>query len=159
MATATQRTQETTEEMSKDVERFAQNLAPSFEAMMKANAQAGQIWMEQLNNISNELITFTNNRLSHDMEVMQRLSNCRDPFQAMQIQSECLQTASKQYIEETGKIAEMATEASMNCFKQMDQGLRDATRNVERSSKSDGSSSSGGSGSSSGSSSGSTKAA
>lgn len=142
MATGTQRTQAASETMGKTMEAFTKNMAPNVESMMKANAQVGQMWMEQWNNISRELMNFANTRLTHDMEVMQQLTSCRDPFQAMQLQSECLQKASKQYMDEAGKIADMASEASVNCFKQMDEGLREATGNSESSGPS---SSSGGS--------------
>lgn len=136
MATATSRTQAAADEtMSKAINTFTQNMAPNLESLMNANAEAGRVWMDHWNNINQELVDFANTRLSHNMEVIQQMSSCRDPFQVMQLQTECFQTASKQYMDEIGKLADMATEAGVNCFKQLDEGLRTAAERTEGRSK------------------------
>lgn len=126
MATKTQ-TFPASEMMNKMFEGFTNGFGQNFDGVVKANTQAGQLWMENCQKIGRELVDFYNTRWSSDVEAMRKLAECKDPFQAMQLQADCMQTAMKQYMDEAAKITDMATDASVNCFKQVDEGVRQAT--------------------------------
>lgn len=102
------------------------SFAPNIDTLMRANAEAGRIWMDNYNKMSREFMDFVSDRWNRDVEAMRRLSECRDPFQAFQVQADCMQTAMKQYMEEYAKLADMATDASVSAVKSLDEGVRTA---------------------------------
>ena len=114
--------------MEKTAENFPtlMNFGPNVDTLVKANAQAGRIWMESYNKIGRELMDFVSERWNRDVETMRRLSECRDPFQAFQVQADCMQTAMKQYMEEYAKLADMATDANVSAVQSLDEGMRNA---------------------------------
>ncbi|WP_161958822.1 phasin family protein [Ferruginivarius sediminum] len=133
MATQSQEKTPSAAAFNKMFEGFGDDFGTNFDSLMKANAKAGQVWMEQCSKISRELMEFTNNRWSKDVEAFRELSECRDPFQAFQVQANCVQSAMKQYIDEAAKLTDMATDASVSCFKSIDEGVRSATSSGEES--------------------------
>jgi len=112
---------------NKAFEMFTRNFGTNMDSMMKANAQAGQVWMENCSKIGRELMDFANDRWSQDVEAFRKLSECRDPFQAFQVQAECVQQMMRQYMDEAAKLTDMATDAGVSCFKSIDEGVREAT--------------------------------
>lgn len=126
MATQSQDPATASATMSKAFESLTSGFGMNFDSLMKANAQAGQVWMENCSKISRELMDFVNNRWTKDLEAAQKLGECRDPFQAFQIQADTFQTAVKQYIDEAAKLTDMTTDAGVSCFKSIDKGVREA---------------------------------
>lgn len=127
MATQSQEPAAASTTMSKAFESLTSGFGVNFDSLMKANAQASQVWMENCSKISRELMDFMNTRWTNDLEAARKLGECRDPFQAFQIQADTLQTAMKQYIDEAAKLTDMTTDAGVSCFKSIDEGVREAT--------------------------------
>lgn len=127
MATQTDEKNPSAAAINKAFESFGNGFGTNMDSLMKANAQAGQVWMENCSRISRELMDFANSRWTKDMEAFRELSECRDPFQAFQIQANTVQTAMKQYMDEAAKLTDMATDAGVSCFKSIDEGVRSAT--------------------------------
>lgn len=127
MATQSEEKNPSAAAMNKAFESFGNGFGTNFDSLMKANAQAGQAWMESCSRISRELMDFANSRWSRDLEAFRELSECRDPFQAFQVQANTVQTAMKQYMDEAAKLTDMATDAGVSCFKSLDEGVRSAS--------------------------------
>lgn len=125
------------EAVNKAMEAFTANFGTNFDSIMRANAQAGQLWMENCSKIGRELMNFANDRWSKDLEAFKKLSECRDPFQAFQLQADCMQTMMRQYMDEAAKVTDMATDAGVSCFKSLDEGVRTAANGGKGASKSD----------------------
>jgi hypothetical protein len=121
-------TAKTIESGSPNVDEIANGIAGNVDHIMKANAQASQALLENWSKIGQELMTFANSRWGCDMDAVRELSECRDPFKAFQIQTNAFQTMMTQYMDEAAKIANMATDASVSCFRSLDNGLREASQ-------------------------------
>ena len=98
------------------------------ETLMKANTQAAQIWLEGWLKLVSETTNFTVKRWGLDAEFLERLGGCKTPIEVMEIQTEFMQRAMKEYIEEATKLGDMETEAVVSGIKAMDQGVQKATK-------------------------------
>jgi len=53
-------------------------------------------------------------RWKQDLDLVERLRRCRGPLQLLQLQQAFLQKAIVDYVKETGRIADMETEAGVS---------------------------------------------
>lgn len=125
MASKTQASS-STQEINKAFDALTGGFGTGFDSVMKANAQASKTWMENWQKVTKEFWDYCNTRWRTDLETMRELSECKDPIQAMQLQASAVQNGLKQNMDEAAKLADMASDASVNCFKQIDEGLRQA---------------------------------
>lgn len=105
---------------------FDAGLGTSMSGMMKANVEAGQAWIENCSAVGRELAAFATRRWTEDADAFCRLCGCTSPLQAFEIQVESAQRAINQYMEETARLADMATKAGTSCIGTIDRGVRSA---------------------------------
>ena len=98
------------------------------ETLMKANAQAAQVWLEGWFKLVNETADFTTKRWGLDADFMEKLATCRTPVDVMQLQAEFMQRAMQDYIKETSKLVDMETDAAVSGINAIDQGVKKAKK-------------------------------
>lgn len=116
------------EAMTAPFEAVAQGMNGQFGYMMKANADAGRQWLEGVNRISSELMTFSSNRLQHDMQAVQKLAECKNPNDAVKLQTECWSECVRDYMQEAQRLCELASDASSNYLSSLDGGGHSETK-------------------------------
>ena len=98
------------------------------ETLMKANTQAAQVWLEGWLKLVSETTDFTVKRWGLDAEFLKRLGSCKTPVEVMELQTEFMQRAMKEYIEEATKLGDMETDAAVSGIKAIDQGVQKAAK-------------------------------
>lgn len=71
----------------------------------------GGDWMQRMNALGSEMMHFMAERMQRDIELQQKLLQCRDPKEFQKLQAEFMQNAIDRYTEETGKLMEMTAKA------------------------------------------------
>ncbi|MEO1457878.1 MAG: phasin family protein [Pseudomonadota bacterium] len=84
-----------------DVQPFFEASRASFAAM----ADAQQRIMRRAMALGEEMMRFTEKRLTHDRETLSALAHCRTPKDAIALYGQFLDRAGKDYSEEAGKFA------------------------------------------------------
>src|SRR5262245_5827588 len=82
-------------------------------ALVDAFTQASQSYMSRFSEFNEEILGFAAGRLQRASEVGESLMKCKDLTDAIRIQQDWLRQTSEQYIQEAGKLFEMATKAAM----------------------------------------------
>lgn len=85
------------------------NLANLQGPTLDAFTQAGQAYFNGLAAINQEMASFMQTRLRHDMELGESLARCRSLADATKVQSEWLKQATDDYAAETRKLVEMSS--------------------------------------------------
>ena len=101
------------------------------ERFSRANAQAGQRWVEGMARWSKALGDFAVERVHQDMETLRKLGSCRTPEEMLEAHMNFAQTAAQQYMEETSKLLDLATRTCVDCMKPLDEAAK--TTNEEMS--------------------------
>ena len=101
--------------------------AQGFESLVNANAKAAEIWLDSWTRLAGESAGFLGRRWKQDLVLMERIMACRTPLELLQVQSEFLQKALVDYMHETGRLADMETEAGVSELNALDEGARKAT--------------------------------
>ena len=91
------------------------------ERFSQANAQASERWAEGMALWAKELGDFALERLSRDMETLRHLGSCRTAEEVVETHVKFAQTAAQQYMEETGKLLDLATRTCVDCIKPLDE--------------------------------------
>lgn len=82
-------------------------------AFVDAFTQATQTYMSRFSELNEEIFGFAAGRLQRASEIGESLMKCRDITDALRIQQDWLRQASEQYVQEAGKLFEMATKAAI----------------------------------------------
>ena len=109
--------------------------AQGFESLLQANAKAAEIWLESWGRLADESAGFLNKRWKQDLDLMERIWACKTPLELLQLQSEFMQRTLVDYMKETGKLADMETEAGVSEIEALDKGAREAGEPTKPSSK------------------------
>ena len=78
-------------------------------AGLGALAWMGTWWMEQIEDMGAEWLTFLAHRVSEDVRIQHRILRCTTPAEIQQIQAEFLLKAFEDYAAENGKLMEMGS--------------------------------------------------
>jgi len=97
-----------------------------FEGLVQANAKAAEIWLESWGKLAGESAGFLSRRWRQDMDLMERILACKTPVELLQVQSEFLQRTLVDYMQETGKLADMETAAGVSEIEALDRGVKQA---------------------------------
>lgn len=95
---------------------------------MEANTQAAQVWLEGWLKLVSETTNFTVKRWGLDADFLKRLGSCQTPVEVMELQTEFMQRAMKEYIEEATKLGDMETDAAVSGIKALDRGVQKASK-------------------------------
>ena len=106
-----------------------------FQSLLQANARAAEIWLESWTRLADESSGFLSRRWKQDLDLMERIMGCKSPLELLQVQSEFMQRALVDYMKETGKVADMETEAGVSEMEALDEGAREASEPARSSSK------------------------
>lgn len=104
----------------------------AFESLLQANAKAAEIWLESWARLAGESASFASRRWKQDLDLLERLRGCKTPLELLQVQSAFVQKALVDYMRETGKIADLETEAGVSEIEVLDTGARKACGSAER---------------------------
>ncbi|GAB4355814.1 MAG: hypothetical protein Kow00114_06410 [Kiloniellaceae bacterium] len=112
----------------------AQGLEKSFESLVQANAKAAEIWLQSWTKLADESAGFLSKRWKQDLDLVEKICACRTPLELLQVQSEFMQRALVDYMRETGKLADMETDAGVAEMEALDEGAREACKPAKPSS-------------------------
>lgn len=104
----------------------AQGLEKSFESLVQANAQAAEIWLQSWTRLADESAGFLSKRWKQDLDLVEKICACKSPLELLQVQSEFMQKALIDYMRETGKLADMETDAGVAEMEALDEGALEA---------------------------------
>jgi len=71
----------------------------------------GTAWLESINEMSAEVLSFVADRVKEDVKTQHRMMHCKNVSELQHIQAEFIQKAIDQYQAETGKLVEMSTKS------------------------------------------------
>lgn len=93
-----------------------------FDALMKANEAV----LRGLTTLNQEVMAFGSTRLRENVERTSCLSACASAEEAFQVNSEFLQSATREYLDEAGKLLQLTEEMNRECWAP----IEDHTRGV-----------------------------
>lgn len=99
-----------------------------FDSLLQANAKAAEIWLESWTRLADESAGFLSKRWKQDLDLMERIWACKSPLELLQLQSEFMQRTLVDYMNETGKLADMETDAGVSEIDALDEGARAACK-------------------------------
>jgi hypothetical protein len=97
-----------------------------FESLLQANAKAAEIWLESWSRLAEESAGFVSRRWKQDLDLLEKMAACKTPLELLQLQSTFMPRALVDYMKETGKLADMETEAGVCEVEALDEGVRRA---------------------------------
>lgn len=106
----------------------AQGLEKSFESLVQANAKAAEIWLQSWTRLADESAGFLSKRWKQDLDLVEKICACKSPLELLQVQSAFMQKALIDYMRETGKLADMETDAGVAEMEALDEGAREACK-------------------------------
>ena len=100
----------------------------SFDSLVEAQAKAAEIWLQSWTKLADESAGFLSKRWKQDIDLIEQLWACKTPLELLQVQSAFMQTALVDYMSETGKLADLETDAGVAEMDALDKGAREACR-------------------------------
>ena len=108
--------------------------AQSFESLLEANAKAAEIWLKSWTRLADESAGFLSRRWKQDLDLMEKIWACKSPLELLQVQSDFMQRALVDYMKETGRVADMETDAGVAEIEALEEGARTACKPAKPSS-------------------------
>ena len=105
--------------------------AQGFENLVQANAKAAEIWLESWAKLAGESANFVTRRWAQDLDLIERISACKSPVELLKLQSDFMQRALVDYMNEATRLGDMETEAGVSEIEALDRGLREAEEQAE----------------------------
>ncbi|MGD1876077.1 MAG: phasin family protein [Kiloniellaceae bacterium] len=99
-----------------------------FDSLLEANAKAAEIWLESWTKLADESAGFLSKRWQQDLDLMEQILACKSPLELLQLQSTFLQKTLVDYMNETGKLADMETDAGVAEVEALDEGAKAARK-------------------------------
>jgi hypothetical protein len=85
-------------------------LATGFPLNVEAYFDINQKFYRMMTSCNDELMSFGRNRLKEDLDMPQKLAECKTPQDVMNVYFGFYQTALKQYADEAGELTRICTE-------------------------------------------------
>lgn len=108
---------------------------PDFDAFTSFNRQAferfdeiAQTMFEGLDTYREEAARFVGHRMRQGFAMPRNLACCRSPQEAFGVYLEYLQTAQKEYLEEAGKLADLASKSAKTVSEEVSEAAAEATK-------------------------------
>jgi phasin family protein len=129
MAREAKQTSKTTQaEMTGQLEQIA-----AFNgAAMDMVSRAGQAYFNSLTALNEELMRFMALRMRHDAEFGQTLTKCEDWSAAANLQQGWVREAGEEYFAEAGKLLELASKATMESWKPVQERATQALDDLQK---------------------------
>lgn len=95
-----------------------------------AAMSAGEAMLAGFAEVSQEMMTFANDRLRQDMEIAEALSQARSPEEIFEKQCSFAERAAKQYAEETSKLFAMMARIQQCCWAPVQERTKEALHDL-----------------------------
>ncbi len=111
--------------------------APEVQAAMAANEQnlnalmrANEVLLGNILELTQQVFAFGAARLQENIRISQSLMSCRDPDEAIRSEGEFLQSAVEQYLDQSGKMLELMSRMSQDCWSPFEDRAREVVREL-----------------------------
>ena len=128
----------TKDKVTAEAETGAAGTLLDYEAMMQSNGQmlealirANEAAIRGMTALNQELMEFGNARLRENAERQASLSNCRSLEEAYEVNTDFLQSATQQYVEEAGKLLRLAAEMSQDYWTPLESRTKDVLQSMK----------------------------
>ena len=99
----------------------------NFNALMKAN----EVLMGNVLELTQQIFAFGAARLQENIRISQSLMSCRDPDEAVRSEGEYLQSAVEQYVDQSGKMLELMSRMTRECWSPLEDRAREVVRDLQ----------------------------
>ncbi len=110
---------------------------PEVQAAMAANEQnlnalmkANEVLLGNILELTQQVFAFGAARLQENIRMSQSLMSCRDPDQAIRSESEFFQSSVEQYLDQSGKMLELMSRMTRDCWSPLEDRAREAMRDL-----------------------------
>ena len=90
------------------------NSHPQGHALFQVSEGALTSWIQGTSELAMEMGNFARSRMEADWKTVAKLMSCRDPGSIFQCQCEAAEKAVKDYLDEAGKLAGLATNLALS---------------------------------------------
>lgn len=97
---------------------------------VSAAMSAGEAMLAGFAEVSQEMMTFANERLRQDMEIAEEITKARTPEEIFERQCSFAERAAKQYAEETSKLFAMMARIQQSCWAPVQERTREALHDL-----------------------------
>lgn len=97
------------------------------DSLLAANERAFRAWARGVSTIAEEMNRFTQSRLREDAEAWQVLATARSPMDALECQRRFAEKAAAQYMEEAGRLSQLAVSIANESYSSAETELAEAT--------------------------------
>jgi hypothetical protein len=101
-------------------------------AAMDMVSRAGQAYFNSVTALNEELMCFMALRMRHDAEFGQTLTKCEDWSAAANLQQGWVREAGEEYFAEAGKLLELASKATMESWKPVQERASQALEDLQK---------------------------
>jgi phasin family protein len=109
--------------------------APEVQAVMAANEQnfnalmkANEALLGNILELTQQVFAFSAARLQENIRMSQSLMSCRDPDEAFRSENEFLQSAVQQYVDQAGKMLDLMSRMTRECWVPLEDRAREVVR-------------------------------
>lgn len=111
--------------------------APEVQAAMAANEQnlsalmrSNEVLLGSILELTQQVFAFGAARLQENIRMSQSLMSCRDPDEAVRSEGEFLQSAVEQYLDQSGKMLELMSRMTRDCWSPLEDRAREVVRDL-----------------------------
>ena len=98
----------------------------NFNALMKAN----EVLLGNILELTQQVFAFGAARLQENIRMSQSLMSCRDPDEALRSEGAFFQSAVEQYLDQSGKMLELMSRMSRDCWLPLEDRAREVVRDL-----------------------------
>jgi hypothetical protein len=119
-------------EMQADLTEQLERMAAFNGAALDMMTRASQAYLSSMTALNEELMRFAALRLQHDAEFGQTLTKCEDWSAAAELQQGWVREAGEEYFAEAGKLFELASKATIEGWKPVQDRAREALGELQK---------------------------
>ena len=110
---------------------------PEVQGAMAANEQnlsalmrSNEVLLGSILELTQQVFAFGAARLQENIRMSQSLMSCRDPDEAVRSEGEFLQSAVEQYLDQSGKMLELMSRMTRDCWSPLEDRAREVVRDL-----------------------------
>jgi phasin family protein len=123
---------QTSKEMQAELTGQLEQIAAFNGAALDMVSRAGQAYFNSVTALNEELMRFAALRMQHDAEFGQTLTKCEDWSAAAELQQGWVREAGEEYFAEAGKLLELASKATVESWKPVQQRANQALEDLQK---------------------------
>jgi hypothetical protein len=123
---------QTSKELPAELTGQLERLAAFNGAALDMMTRASQAYLSNMTALNEELMRFAALRLQHDAEFGQTLTKCQDWSAAAELQQGWVREASEEYFAEAGKLLELASKATIEGWKPVQERASQALDELQK---------------------------